>query len=198
VVGEVGERKKSSKLRGDEGDDDLLSVDLSDDTAHIGADVELGGSNGSRERLADGSDELGALSVNVGDADVDGLANKEDVSKVADKALASLRLGDKGAETTEQVDDTALVEELGDDGGGDLAGLDVGKRRGDREVAVDERLLESKDDTVTRGLDSKDTSLDGRADLEALLGVLEADVGVVEGPDDTVDGAQDVDEETLV
>ena len=95
VVGQVGQRQERSELRGDEGDDDLLGVDLGHDTRDIGADLELLGRDGRGERLADGRDELLAVLVDVGNAHIDGLADKEDIIQVRNVVGASLGLGDE-------------------------------------------------------------------------------------------------------
>lgn len=198
VVGEVGKREQRRKLRGHEGDHNLLGVDLGDDAMHGRADLELLGRHGCRERLAHRRDELVRLGVDVGDPHVDGLADVEDVGKVGDEALRRLGLGHERAQPAKQVHNTPLVEELGHDGGRNLAGADVVKVLRGGQVGLDEALLEGEHDTVAGRLERPHARLDARPGLEALLGVLEADVGVVEGPDDAVDTALDVDEEALV
>jgi hypothetical protein len=79
VVRKVTQRQQGGELAGDQGDDDLLGVDLRDESLHRIADLELLRGDSSRQRLTDGSDEPLRIRVELGDSDGDGFADVEDV-----------------------------------------------------------------------------------------------------------------------
>jgi hypothetical protein len=89
VVRKVTQRQQGGELAGNQGDDDLLDVDLRDESLDRIADLELLRGDGGRQGLTNGSDEPLCVRVELGDSDGDGFADVEDVRQVRDEVLAN-------------------------------------------------------------------------------------------------------------
>lgn len=92
VVGESAQRKKCGELRGEDGDDDLLGVDLRDHSRDDIANIELLGSNGCGQSLSDRGSDLVLVGSNFGDSNVHWFANVEDLLQVESKLSANNQL----------------------------------------------------------------------------------------------------------
>jgi hypothetical protein len=213
VVRQVTEGEQSGELTWNKRDHDLFCVDLRNDSRDRAADFELVCGNGSRKGLLDGNEDLLGRRIEINDSHVHRLANEEDIGEVGDKVLTvksvaarhytprdppCFRLRYECPQATKQINQTPLVQQLGDNSGRDLPDLDIGKTGRDLECRIHKTLLERQEESVPKRLERKHSSLHRRADLEPFLGVLEPNVGIMVWPHYTIHATGDIDEETLV
>ena len=146
--------------------------------------------------MSDRSYDLLRDRVDIGNTDIQGFTNEEDVRKICNEVLAKIRsvrmvpafedsaprfgLRHKGSHPPKEVHNTPLVQELRDNCRHDLTASDIRKVVRDFESRLYQTFLERKDD------------------LEAFLGVFQTNVRVVQRPDNTVDVAMDIDEKSFV
>ena len=164
--------------------------------------------------MSDRSYDLLRDRVDIGNTDIQGFTNEEDVRKICNEVLAKIRsvrmvpafedsaprfgLRHKGSHPPKEVHNTPLVQELRDNCRHDLTASDIRKVVRDFESRLYQTFLERKDDAPSCRFERKDAASNGSANLEAFLGVFQTNVRVVQRPDNTVDVAMDIDEKSFV